>query len=180
MFNKPSGCITAVADSSYKTVMDYFSDVPFKSKLFPVGRLDIDTEGLLIVTTDGIFSHRLTHPKWEIEKEYFVVVDGDVSSVDFKDFEKEGIYLKKYKYKTRPFSVEVVKTSGNSSQLKITVTEGKFHIIKRIMETLRFNVIYLKRLRIGTLSLDESLEAGCFRELRENEIISLKKLVKMV
>jgi 16S rRNA uridine-516 pseudouridylate synthase and related pseudouridylate synthases len=95
MLNKPAGYITATEDEEYPTVLDLFSDLPIASKLFPVGRLDIDTEGLLILTTDGQFGHRLSHPKWNIEKEYYAIVEGDISNIDFSEYENKGIYLKK-------------------------------------------------------------------------------------
>ena len=179
MLNKPSGYITATTDESMPTVMEFFIEEPYFSKLFPVGRLDIDTEGLLIVTTDGQLAHRLAHPKWNIEKEYYAVVKGDVSNIDFSRFEKEGILLKKDKYRTKPFKVKVLSTSPEKSEILITVTEGKYHIVKKIMEELGHPVLYLKRVRIGSLKLDESLEAGEFRELTEEELKKLKKEINL-
>ncbi len=179
MFNKPSGYITAKKDESMPTVMEFFQGLPFYSKLFPVGRLDIDTEGLLIITTDGQFAHRLSHPKWNVEKEYFAIVKGNISGIDFSKFEKEGIFLKKDKYRTKPFKIKVISISEDKSEINITIKEGKYHIIKKIMEELKHPVLYLKRIRIGNLSLDENLEAGEFRELTEKEIEGLKGLVNM-
>ncbi len=179
MFNKPSGYITATSDESMPTVMEFFTEEPYSSKLFPVGRLDIDTEGLLLITTDGQLAHRLAHPKWNIEKEYYAVVKGDVSDIDFSKFEKEGIYLKKDKYRTKPFKVKVLSTSPEKSEILITVTEGKYHIVKKIMEELGHPVLYLKRVRIGPLKLDKNLEPGEFRELSEEELKKLKKEVNL-
>jgi len=179
MLNKPKGYITATYDENYPTVMDLFSSEPIIDKLFPIGRLDIDTEGLLIITSDGQLAHRITHPKWNIEKEYFVIVEGDVSDIDFSRYEKEGIYLKKEKYKTKPFKVEVLKTSPEESEMLITITEGKYHIIKNIMSELKHEVIYLKRVRIGPLKLDEDLAPGEYRELTKEEINLIKKFVKL-
>ncbi len=179
MLNKPKGYITAAYDEKYPTVMDLFSSEPMIDKLFPIGRLDIDTEGLLIITSDGQLAHRITHPKWNIEKEYFVIVDGDVSDIDFSRYEKEGIYLKKEKYKTKPFKVEVLKTSPEESEILITITEGKYHIIKNIMSELKHEVLYLKRVRIGPLRLDEDLAPGEYRELTKEEIDMIKRSVKM-
>ncbi len=179
MLNKPAGYITATEDEEYPTVLDLFSDLPVASKLFPVGRLDIDTEGLLILTTDGQFGHRLSHPKWNIEKEYYVVVEGDISNIDFSEYKNKGIYLKKEKYQTKPFKVKVLNTSKDKSEMLITLTEGKYHIVKRIMQELEHPVLYLKRIRIGSLKLDEDLLPGEFRELTEKEIKELKKLIKM-
>jgi len=179
MLNKPKGYITAAYDEKYPTVMDLFFSEPMIDKLFPIGRLDIDTEGLLIITSDGQLAHRITHPKWNIEKEYFVIVDGDVSDIDFSRYEKEGIYLKKEKYKTKPFKVEVLKTSPEESEILITITEGKYHIIKNIMSELKHEVLYLKRVRIGPLRLDEDLAPGEYRELTKEEIDMIKRSVKM-
>lgn len=179
MLNKPKGYITATYDENYPTVMDLFSAEPIVNKLFPIGRLDIDTEGLLIITSDGVLAHRLSHPKWNVEKEYFVIVEGDVSDIDFSKYEKEGIYLKKDKYKTKPFKVKVLKTSFEESELLLTITEGKYHIIKKIMSALDHEVKYLKRVRIGPLTLDEDLDVGEYRELTEEEIELLKRYVRM-
>ncbi len=180
MLNKPKGYITATYDENYPTVMDLFSAEPVINKLFPVGRLDIDTEGLLLITTDGQLAHRLSHPKWKIEKEYFVIVEGDVSDLDFLRYEKEGIYLKREKYRTQPFKVKILKTDVKKSELLITITEGKYHIIKKIMAELDHEVIYLKRIRIGPLILDEDLEPGEYRELSEEEVVLLKRSVKLI
>ena len=179
MLNKPKGYITATYDENYPTVMDLFASEPIVSKLFPVGRLDVDTEGLLIITSDGFLAHRLSHPKWNVEKEYFVIVEGDISDIDFSKYEKEGMYLKKEKYKTKPFKVKVLKTSFEESELLITITEGKYHIVKKIMYAVGHEVKYLKRVRIGPLILDEDLEVGEYRELTKEEISLLKSYVKM-
>ena len=183
MFNKPSGYITATYSEDYPTVMDFFYDFPLINKLFPVGRLDIDTEGLLILTTDGQFGHRLAHPKWEIEKEYFAVVKGDISELkdEIEKYKKEGILLKenKERYQTKPFKIEILNLDKDKSEILITVTEGKYHIVKRIMEALGYPVLYLKRVRVGNLKLDKDLESGEFRELTEGEISNLKKLINL-
>ncbi len=183
MFNKPSGYITATYSEDYPTVMDFFYDFPLIDKLFPVGRLDVDTEGLLILTTDGQFGHRLAHPKWEIEKEYFAVVKGNISEkgTKFEKYKNEGIELKegKEKYQTKPFKIEILKSNEDKSEILITVTEGKYHIVKRIMEELGYPVLYLKRVRIGNLKLDEDLEAGEFRELTDEELSNLKSLINL-
>lgn len=178
MFNKPSGYITATQDKELPTVMEFFKELPFYKKLFPVGRLDIDTEGLLIITDDGQLSHRLSHPKWEIEKEYYAVVKGDISDIDISKYEKEGIKLKDG-YKTKPFKIKVLSNSPEKSEILITITEGKYHIVKRIMEELEHPVLYLKRIRIGNLKLDPDLETGEYRKLTDEEIENLKKLVRL-
>ncbi|NPA57998.1 MAG: rRNA pseudouridine synthase [Aquificae bacterium] len=179
MLNKPSGYITATEDRDYPTVMEIFADLPFYRKLFPIGRLDMDTEGLLIITDDGQFAHRISHPKWEVEKEYFAVVEGDASGLEKERerFEREGLQLKDYR--TKPFKLQLVETSPDRSKIKITVSEGKHHIVKRIMERLGYPVLYLKRVRIGSLQLDEGLETGQYRELTEEEVEKLKKQVNL-
>lgn len=179
MLNKPAGYITATYDENEPTVIELFSDFPFMEKLFPVGRLDRDTEGLLIITTDGQFAHRISHPKWNIEKEYFAKVKGDISDIDFSKFEEKGIYLKSDKYQTKPFKVKVLNVSEESSELLLSISEGKYHIVKKIMVQLNHPVIYLKRIRIGSLMLDENLKPGEYRELTESEIKALKESVNL-
>ncbi len=177
MFNKPSGYITAKEDKNYPTVMEFFEDNPFYNKLFPVGRLDIDTEGLLLITDDGQLGHRISHPKWEVEKEYYAVVKGNISDTNTDKYKKEGLKFKNFK--TKPFNIKVLSSSTEKSEITITVKEGKYHIVKKIMEKLGHPVLYLKRIRIGNLKLDKSLEAGEYRELTEKEIKQLKKLVNL-
>jgi len=183
MFNKPSGYLTAKEDKFFPTIMEFFEGNPYIDKLFPIGRLDIDTEGLLIITTDGQLAHRLTHPKWNVEKEYVAVVDGifNLEQDRLKKFEKEGVYLKKSKYQTKPFKLEVldINKEEGTSTLGITITEGKYHIVKRILREIGFPVINLKRVRIGSLKLDENLSLGEYRELTPEEIKALKELVKL-
>jgi 16S rRNA pseudouridine516 synthase len=179
MLNKPSAYLTATYDENIPTVLDLLSDEPVADNLFPVGRLDIDTEGLLILTTDGQLAHRLAHPKWNVEKEYYAIVKGDVSHIDFSVFEKKGIYLKKDKYQTKPFKVKVLYSSNDKSEILITVSEGKYHIVKRIMEELGHPVEYLRRVRIGNLELDEDLDVGEYRQLTDEEVEKLKKLVNL-
>ncbi|WP_457643575.1 pseudouridine synthase [Persephonella sp.] len=177
MLNKPPGYVTAKEDRNYPAVMELLSDLPYLKKLFPVGRLDIDTEGLLIITDDGQLGHRIAHPKWEIEKEYIAVVKGDPSGLNTDRFEKEGLKLKDYQ--TKPFKLEILETGKEKSKVKITVKEGKYHIVKRIMEELGHPVIHLKRTRIGPVALDESLSPGEYRELTEEEVKSLKESVNL-
>ncbi|MDQ7056593.1 MAG: pseudouridine synthase [Persephonella sp.] len=177
MFNKPSGYITATEDKYLPTVMEFFSSLPFYKKLFPVGRLDIDTEGLLIITDDGTLAHRVSHPKWELEKEYYAVVKGNIKDTDYARYQQEGIKLKDYK--TKPFKIKVISASGKKSEITITVKEGKYHIVKRIMEKLGHSVLYLKRIRVGSVKLDKNLLSGEFRELTDKEIKQLKQAVNL-
>jgi 16S rRNA pseudouridine516 synthase len=128
-------------------------------------------------------AHRLAHPKWNVEKEYIAVVEGvfDLSKEEIDKLAKEGLLLKKDNYQTKPFKIEVLELDkeNNRSKISITITEGKHHIVKRIMKELGFPVLYLKRVRIGNLKLDENLQEGEYRELTEEEIKNLKKLVKL-
>lgn len=180
MLNKPVGYITATTDEYFPTVLELFSDFPLWEKLFPVGRLDKDTEGLLILTTDGQFAHRLTHPKWNIEKEYYVVVEGDnISNIDFNQYQNKGLYLKEDRYTTKPFKVKVISTGREKSEILMTISEGKYHIVKKIIQQLGSSVLYLKRTRIGNLVLDENLKPGEYRELTREEIDNLKRMVKL-
>lgn len=179
MLNKPAGYITATMDESEPTVLELFSDFPLLDKLFPVGRLDKDTEGLLILTTDGQFAHRISHPKWNVDKEYYVKVEGDVSKIDFREFERKGIYLRLDRYQTKPFKVSILSSLDYYSELFITVSEGKYHIVKKIMAQLGHPVLYLKRVRVGSLRLDGSLKPGEYRKLTKEEIKELKGSVKL-
>lgn len=179
MLNKPSGYVSATKDETYPTVLDFFINEPVYKNLFPVGRLDIDAGGLLLITTDGIFAHRLSHPKWNVQKKYFAIVKGNISTVNLKKFEDTGIFLKKDKYQTKPFKIEIVKVEKDISEIKITVKEGKYHIVKKIMEQIGFPVLYLKRERIGNLKLDDNLKTGEYRHLTEEEIKKLKSLVNL-
>lgn len=164
MFHKPAGCISAVSGSS-ETVMDYISE-PYRD-LFPCGRLDKDTEGLLLITNDGPLAHELLSPKKKIEKEYFVRCEKKLSDADISRI-AEGITYQKISYQP------AVITEADEDSCHITVTEGKFHEIKLIFEALGNRVTYLKRLRMKNLVLDEDLAPGEYRYLSEEEIRDLK------
>ncbi len=177
MLNKPQGYITATKSEGEPTVLDLLYEEPVVDKLFPIGRLDIDTEGLLILTNDGQLAHRISHPRWEIEKEYYAIVKGKLEKDKIKQYEEKGIDLGNYR--TKPFKIKVLKEDNSKSEISITVKEGKYHIVKRIMEKLGNPVIYLRRVRVGNLTLDENLEPGEYRELSDEEVKNLKELVKM-
>lgn len=172
MLNKPPGVITSTEKGRAKTVMDVLLEggiaCPFFDSLSPVGRLDKDTVGLLLFTNDGELIHRLLSPKSHVPKTYFVRVDGEISDEAIKFF-KEGLDLGDFV--TKP--AKLVLLEKNNEAL-ITITEGKFHQVKRMFEKIGHNVIYLKRLEMGRLKLDESLAEGEFRELTGGEITSLK------
>lgn len=170
MFHKPAGCVTATEDARFETVMDYL-DVPGKKKLFPVGRLDRDCEGLLLITNDGTLAHELLSPKKHVTKVYYVKVDGCVSAEDVTKFET-GLDIGDEQI-TLPAKLEIVKADPCSECL-VTITEGRFHQVKRMFEKIGKTVIYLKRLSMGALTLDDTLEKGAYRPLTDEEAASLR------
>jgi len=174
MLNKPKGVITATEDMSQHTVLDLIDEEYLKFNPSPVGRLDKYTEGLLLLTNDGMLNHKLTSPKKEIDKEYYAEVYGRVTKSDVDAF-REGIVLDDG-YKTLPAELEILEESQVSKVL-VKIKEGKFHQVKRMFQAVGKKVIYLKRLRIGNLKLDETLEPGEYRELTEDEIKALSNLL---
>lgn len=178
---KPAGCVSATEDARDKTVMEY---VPSSRKgLFPVGRLDKDTEGLLLITDDGALAHELLSPKKHVEKTYFARVSGIVTEDDVKAMEN-GVDIGEKKL-TLPARLKIIKTvqgdsDGNEpavpySEIYLTICEGKFHQVKRMMEAVGKKVLYLKRISMGPLVLPEDLEKGQCRPLTEEELAALKK-----
>ncbi|TAH63868.1 MAG: rRNA pseudouridine synthase [Gottschalkiaceae bacterium] len=172
MMNKPKGYISSTDDFRDKTVIDLISDEYKVFNPFPVGRLDKDTEGLMILSNDGQLSHRVLTPKNRIEKLYYAEIEGTVTEEDKLSFQ-EGIVLDDG-YKTLPSKLDIL-TVGHISKVYVTIEEGKFHQIKRMFLALGKRVAYLKRIAIGGLKLDESLELGEYRELTQEEIILLEK-----
>ncbi|WP_019154909.1 pseudouridine synthase [Robertmurraya massiliosenegalensis] len=170
MMNKPPGVISATEDNYDQTVVDLLEMEDAVFAPFPVGRLDKDTEGLLLITNDGQLSHRLLSPKKHVPKTYFAVIDQEVTEEDVKAF-KNGVVLDDG-YETKPGELTILK-SGLHSDIELTITEGKFHQVKRMFEAVGKKVIYLKRLSMGPLKLDESLELGEYRELTDDELQSL-------
>jgi 16S rRNA pseudouridine516 synthase len=171
MLHKPPGVISATEDAREETVVDLMPEYQHFS-LFPVGRLDKDTEGLLLLTNDGKLTHDLLSPKKHIPKLYYAKIEGVVGSNDVLAVE-EGIVLDDG-YKTLPGQLEIIQ-AGDTSEIQITIHEGKFHQIKRMFAALDKKVIYLKRLAMGKLQLDENLEIGHYRELTEEELRLLKE-----
>ena len=203
MLNKPAGVITATEDTVQKTVMDIIysgegymvpsdrsdiytaapvdpdtgsdplisADCPvFRKDMFPVGRLDIDTEGLLLITNDGDLSHRLLSPKHHVDKTYYARLDGAVDETTVKAFEA-GLDLGDFT--SLPAKLKILSSADNASEALVTVTEGKFHQVKRMFSACGVEVTYLKRLTMGSLKLDDALEPGCFRRLKEEEVADL-------
>ncbi|MBN2797211.1 MAG: rRNA pseudouridine synthase [Clostridia bacterium] len=166
LLNKPSGYITATEDNMHKTVLDLISEHKNR-KLSPVGRLDKDTEGLLIITDDGEFNHQLMSPKKHVSKTYFAKVRGKVLPLHQEIF-KIGVVLED-DYKCLPAELEIL-SSSDLSEIKVTITEGKYHQVKRMFKSIGCEVEYLERIAIGNLSLDQTLKRGEYRPLKENEI----------
>ena len=173
MFNKPKGCITTAQDEfGRKTVYDYLEQYAGKG-LFPVGRLDYDSEGLLLLTNDGALAHVLTHPSFGISKTYLVKIEGEIGEDALKKIRK-GITTKDG-VKYAPAVVSVKEITPASSRLEITITEGKNREVRKIFEAVEKNVIFLCRRKIGELSLG-GLSRGSSRYLTDKEIAYLKGL----
>ncbi|WP_315169030.1 pseudouridine synthase [Metaclostridioides mangenotii] len=172
MMNKPDGYISATTDKYDPVVIDLIDPSYLVFEPFPVGRLDKDTEGLLILTNDGKLSHRVLSPKKHVPKRYYARVSGVVGEDDIKAF-KEGVVLDDG-YKTMPSELEIIK-SDDESEIELTIHEGKFHQIKRMFESVGKEVVYLKRLSMGNLKLDESLELGEYRELTDEEVLLIEE-----
>lgn len=169
MLNKPAGVISAATDTREKTVVDLIEEKKHKD-LFPVGRLDKDTEGLLLITNDGELAHRLLSPKRHVDKVYYAKVKGVVTEKDVKAF-SEGVSLGQGEM-AKPAALEIL-TSDEISEIRLTIQEGKFHQVKRMFQSVGKEVVYLKRLSMGTLVLDESLPLGAYRRLTREEIEQL-------
>ena len=176
MFYKPAGCVTAKSDSMHRTLMDFFPE-QVKRSCSPVGRLDKDTEGLLIITSDGALNHHLMSPAHHIKKTYYAVLDQKVPD-DAGMLFAQGIDIGDEK-RTLPAELEVLPEETDASGNKIyranlTISEGRFHQVKRMFEKVGCNVTYLKRLALGNLTLD-NLKPGEYRKLTESEIEALHK-----
>lgn len=170
MLNKPKGVITATEDMKQETVLDLLPEELQRRELFPVGRLDKDTEGLLLLTNDGIFAHELLSPKKHVTKLYEAELDvfpGDRAIAAFK----QGVVLDDG-YQALPADLEFVSLSPRVIA-RVEVVEGKFHQIKRMFKAVGATVTALKRLRMGTVWLDDTLKPGEFRELTKEEILAL-------
>jgi 16S rRNA pseudouridine516 synthase len=164
MMNKPAGVITAAEDKRHEIVMDLLPEWVIKKDLFPVGRLDKDTEGLLIFTNDGEFSHKVLSPKSHVEKEYFVILENDISDDEIKKVESGVIIDDGYNTKES----KIRKQSGN--EIFLTIVEGKFHQVKQMMEAVGNRVTYLKRVRFADLLIDD-LEIGGVAEITKEDIV---------
>ncbi len=171
VMNKPQGVISATYDNRHQTVIDLLEEKYLPFDPFPMGRLDIDTEGMLIITNDGKLSHEILSPKKHIPKTYYAHVEGGVDEKDIKAF-KEGITLDDG-YKTQSSQL-TIKESGDVSKIELIIYEGKFHQVKRMFEARGKKVVYLKRIAMGDLKLDETLELGEYKELSDEELKVLR------
>ncbi|MEA5093450.1 MAG: pseudouridine synthase [Sedimentibacter saalensis] len=176
MMNKPQGVVSATEDNYDKTVIDLLYDEDSFYEPFPVGRLDKDTEGLLLITNDGQLAHDLLSPKKHVDKTYYVEAAEEVTEEDIKTFEK-GILLTEENYTTLPAKLEVIE-SGYPSKCYVTIREGKFHQVKRMFIAINNEVTYLKRVSMGPIKLDDKLKLGEYRHLTEEELEILKNHTK--
>lgn len=167
MLNKPDGYISATFDKYDPIVLDLIDQSYLVFEPFPVGRLDKDTEGLLVLTNDGQLAHRVLSPKKHVPKTYYAKIQGKVTEEDILAFEK-GVILDDG-YETMPSQLKILK-SDDMSEIELTIHEGKFHQVKRMFESVGKKVVYLKRLSMGKLKLDGSLGLGEYRELTEEEV----------
>lgn len=177
MLNKPRGVLSATRDKNTPTVLDLITSKNRKD-LFPVGRLDKDTEGLLLITNDGVLSHELLSPKKHVDKMYYAKVAGYIGQTVVDEF-ASGLLVDS-EFTAMPANLYVLSTCDKGdlegvSEVQITVQEGKYHQIKRMFEAVGSEVLYLKRLTFGALRLDTSLKPGEYRVLTQEEIKALHR-----
>ena len=170
MMNKPSGVISATEDGKHKTVIDLLCEKYKNYKVFPVGRLDIDTEGLLLLTNDGVLTHNLLSPKKHVDKKYYVELKEPLT-IEKKKILENGIKLEE-NFVTKKAKIEIINKDEDIevNSVFITISEGKFHQVKRMFKFVENEVLYLKRVKMGKLLLPEDLKLGEYRELSEEEM----------
>ena len=171
MLNKPAGYVSATDDRKQKTVMDLIDSSYKRYKLFPAGRLDIDTEGFLLITNDGDLAHNLLSPNKNVGKTYYVKLEKNITDEKIKMLE-DGVDIGECV--TKGARVKTI----SENEIELTITEGKFHQIKKMAHAIDNNVTYLKRLSYGNFFLDESLEIGEYRHLTDAEIENLYNVYK--
>ena len=175
VLNKPAGVISATQDNYEQTVMDLLSDEDYREDLFPVGRLDKDTEGLLILTNDGKLAHRLLSPKKHVEKEYFAKVKGVMTEEDIDSFARGLVIDKGEQTLPAQLFIDSIDHEEETSAIRLILHEGKFHQVKRMVQAVGKEVTYLKRLRMGGFLLPGSLDNGEYRQLTEAELLQLQE-----
>ena len=173
LFNKPAGCVSATEDFRDKTVLDYIEEKDRRKGLFPVGRLDKDTEGLLLLTDDGMLAHEILSPRKHVDKVYFAKVSGQFGENEIARF-KEGLDIGNGE-RSKQARLQILKADVQESEVLITIMEGKFHQVKRMVKAVGSEVLYLKRLSMGSLKLDEELKLGEYRRLTKAELQELKE-----
>lgn len=173
LLHKPAGVVSATEDKKDRTVLDLFAAQDYRSDLFPVGRLDKDTEGLLLITNDGQLAHELLSPKKHVEKEYLAQVAGVMTAADQQRF-REGIPMDDALTLPAELIIDAINEEKRTSIVRIILQEGKFHQVKRMVKACGKEVTYLKRLRMGGLSLPNDLAKGAYRELSRAELTQLK------
>ena len=176
MMNKPRGVISATEDSKHKTVLDLLDDLARSKEVFPVGRLDIDTHGLLLLTNDGKLAHALLSPKRHVDKTYLAQVKGIMTDEDIETF-AQGISLKDFTCQPAKLELLSIDREKDESLVRVTIAEGKFHQVKRMVAYCGKEVVNLKRLTMGTLTLDENLKRGEWRRLTTEELENLLESV---
>ena len=177
MMNKPQGVISATEDPKHKTVLDLLDDLARSKEVFPVGRLDIDTHGLLLLTNDGKLAHALLSPKRHVDKTYLAQVNGIMTDEDIETF-AQGIPLKDFTCQPAKLDLVSVDAEKNQSLIRVTIAEGKFHQVKRMVAYCGKEVVDLQRLTMGTLTLDEDLKRGEWRRLTKDELEGLLESVR--
>ena len=176
MLNKPAGVVTATEDKRLPTVVSLLPERYQRRRIGPVGRLDRDVTGLVLLTTDGQLAHRLISPRWKAEKRYRAVCEGTLTEADVRAF-AEGVALSDFT--ARPAGMAIL-SAGETSVADVTLTEGKFHQVKRMFAAIGHPLVSLRRLQIGCVELDEDLAPGEFRRLTEAEIQGLKRMTNLM
>ena len=177
MMNKPQGVISATEDPKHKTVLDLLDDLARSKEVFPVGRLDIDTHGLLLLTNDGKLAHALLSPKRHVDKTYLAQINGVMTDEDIETF-AQGIPLKDFTCQPAKLELVSIDTEKDQSLVRVTIAEGKFHQVKRMVAYCGKEVVDLQRLTMGTLTLDEDLKRGEWRRLSKEELEGLLESVQ--
>ena len=177
MMNKPQGVISATEDTKHKTVLDLLDDYARAKEVFPVGRLDIDTHGLLLLTNDGKLAHALLSPKRHVDKTYLAQINGIMTDADVETF-AQGIPLKDFTCQPAKLELVSIDREKDQSLVRVTIAEGKFHQVKRMVAYCGKEVVDLQRLTMGTLTLDEDLKRGEWRRLSKEELESLLESVQ--
>lgn len=175
MLHKPMGIVSATQDNVHRTVIDWLGEDYRYIELFPVGRLDIDTTGLLLLTNDGQLAHQLLSPKKHVNKTYYATIDGIVTQEDIEQF-AQGLDLGDFVTQPAQLIIRSVDNMSHTSTVEVTICEGKFHQVKRMFQKVGKTVTQLHRHAMGPLQLDDALSIGQWRELTQEEVALLQSL----